>query len=68
MLCYLVANLNKIVSDKTGCGREKRDQCLSEFKAGSGGYYIANALKYKSYILLRMLKGAVTVEQERLLY
>lgn len=48
MLCYLVANLNKIVSDKTGCGRGKRDQCLSEFRAGFGGYYIANALKFKS--------------------
>lgn len=48
VLCYLVANLNKIVSDKTGCGRETRDQCLSEFKAGFGGYYIANALKFKS--------------------
>lgn len=48
MLCYLIANLNKIVSDKTGCGREKRDQCLSEFKAGFGGYYFANALKFKS--------------------
>lgn len=48
MICYLVANLNKIVSDKTGCGRQERDQHLSEFKAGFGGYYIANALKFKS--------------------
>jgi len=36
------------VSDKTGCGREKRDQRLSEFKAGFGGYCIVNALKFKS--------------------
>lgn len=48
MRCYLVANLNKIVSDKTGCGREKRDQCLSEFKAGFGGYCIVNGLKFNS--------------------
>ena len=42
------SQFKQIVSDKTGCGREKRDQCLSEFKAGFGGYCIANGLKFKS--------------------
>lgn len=44
MLCCLVANLNKIASDKAPCGREKIDLCLSEFVTAFGGTVLLRVL------------------------